>query len=347
MAIKTDTQLKTDNNTVVSKIDNRYNHLTTLKTLIDDVVDSKERPLGNPSANGQVLSSTTDGARSWITPSTGGGTPAGATGQIQFNNAGAFGANANLHWDNTTSRLGLGIAVPLAQLHVKSLSASVVPSIYQAAASQNTDLTQWQSSTGVVFASINGAGSFGCAGTITSNNLIGNGTIRAVEVNSNGTLIATSKRNRTLAVFTNTVIFTNPSTTPNNIYSVIVNISTLSKDGDKTTFETIGQNSIITGGGAFTLRYLFRGFGPASWVVAADSKWKFKCVVTRLTNTTATIYIEGMATNASGVTTNYCDFGTYSTLAFETGASLFAIETGVPNATLTAYSATLTYESAP
>lgn len=41
MAVKTNADLKTDNNTVLSKIDNRYNHLITLKTLIDDVIDSK------------------------------------------------------------------------------------------------------------------------------------------------------------------------------------------------------------------------------------------------------------------------------------------------------------------
>ena len=66
MSVKTDIQLKSDNTILLSKIDNRYNHLTTLKTLIDDVVDSKETLLGNPSVNGYILSSTTTGTRSWI-----------------------------------------------------------------------------------------------------------------------------------------------------------------------------------------------------------------------------------------------------------------------------------------
>jgi hypothetical protein len=35
----------------------------------------------------------------------GGGTPAGNTGEIQFNNAGAFGADNNLYWDNTNKVL--------------------------------------------------------------------------------------------------------------------------------------------------------------------------------------------------------------------------------------------------
>ena len=35
-------------------------------------------------------------------------TPAGSTGQVQFNNSGAFGADAALHWDNTNKGLGIG-----------------------------------------------------------------------------------------------------------------------------------------------------------------------------------------------------------------------------------------------
>lgn len=42
--------------------------------------------------------------------------PAGNTGQIQFNNAGAFAANTELHWDQTNKRLGVGTAVPVASI---------------------------------------------------------------------------------------------------------------------------------------------------------------------------------------------------------------------------------------
>lgn len=38
----------------------------------------------------------------------GGGTPAGANGEIQFNNSGSFGASSDLFWDNTNNWLGVG-----------------------------------------------------------------------------------------------------------------------------------------------------------------------------------------------------------------------------------------------
>jgi len=64
---------------------------------------------------GQVLSSTGT-ATAWITPSAG-GTPAGTTGAVQFNNAGAFGAdNTNFVWNNTTKALGIGTATPAGAL---------------------------------------------------------------------------------------------------------------------------------------------------------------------------------------------------------------------------------------
>ncbi len=49
---------------------------------------------------------------------TSGGTPAGSTGEIQFNNAGAFGADANLFWDDTNNRLGIGVNNPTQMLQV-------------------------------------------------------------------------------------------------------------------------------------------------------------------------------------------------------------------------------------
>ena len=52
------------------------------------------------------------------TPSGGGGTPAGSNTQIQYNNSGAFGASANLVWDNTNARLGIGTSSPSNKLDI-------------------------------------------------------------------------------------------------------------------------------------------------------------------------------------------------------------------------------------
>jgi len=50
----------------------------------------------------------------------GGGTPAGSTGEIQYNNAGAFGASSNLAWDNSNVRLNVGApSSPTGRLNVK------------------------------------------------------------------------------------------------------------------------------------------------------------------------------------------------------------------------------------
>jgi hypothetical protein len=48
------------------------------------------------------------------------GVPAGATGNVQFNNAGAFGGEANLFWDDTNNRLGVNTATPGTTLDLHS-----------------------------------------------------------------------------------------------------------------------------------------------------------------------------------------------------------------------------------
>ena len=67
--------------------------------------------------NGYILQST-GSAPSWVAASTVVGGAAGSTGQVQFNNAGALGASANLFWDNTNARLGIGTNSPTQALEV-------------------------------------------------------------------------------------------------------------------------------------------------------------------------------------------------------------------------------------
>lgn len=47
-----------------------------------------------------------------------GSSPAGSTTNIQYNNAGAFAGTNDLVWDNTNTRLGIGVTSPLTTLHL-------------------------------------------------------------------------------------------------------------------------------------------------------------------------------------------------------------------------------------
>lgn len=75
-------------------------------------------PIGN--GQGFTVNTLTAGANVTITngPGTitiaasgGGGTPAGSTNEIQYNNSGAFGANSNLAWDIANNRAIIGTEV--------------------------------------------------------------------------------------------------------------------------------------------------------------------------------------------------------------------------------------------
>jgi hypothetical protein len=59
---------------------------------------------------------------SWAVPAGGAGTPAGATGDVQFRSAaGAFAADTGLFvWDATNHRLGVGVSAPAAQVQIQS-----------------------------------------------------------------------------------------------------------------------------------------------------------------------------------------------------------------------------------
>lgn len=52
--------------------------------------------------------------------------PAGSTGEIQFNNAGVFDANALFYFDDAAIRLGIGTASPASDLHIVNASGPTV-----------------------------------------------------------------------------------------------------------------------------------------------------------------------------------------------------------------------------
>jgi hypothetical protein len=65
---------------------------------------------------GQVLTATGGTAATWQTPTGGGGTPGGATTQVQFNDGGAFAGDAKFVWDKTAGELVQNAATRLLQV---------------------------------------------------------------------------------------------------------------------------------------------------------------------------------------------------------------------------------------
>src|SRR3989338_1505666 len=55
----------------------------------------------------------------------GSGSPGGLTTEVQFNDGGTFGGNANFVWDNANTRLGIGSTTPWGQLSINPDGISV------------------------------------------------------------------------------------------------------------------------------------------------------------------------------------------------------------------------------
>ena len=73
------------------------------------IIDGICHPTADGSA-GQVLCTNGSAALQWATIAS--TSPGGSSGQVQFNSSGSFGGSANLTWDNSNNRLGIGTATP-------------------------------------------------------------------------------------------------------------------------------------------------------------------------------------------------------------------------------------------
>lgn len=102
--------------------------------IIDLPIEPDEGGVPTGGTTGQVLAknSGTDYDTEWVDQSGGGGTPGGSDTQVQFNDGGAFGADANLVFDKTTDSLGVQVAAPLNPLHVAGVTGSTINSVVTA-----------------------------------------------------------------------------------------------------------------------------------------------------------------------------------------------------------------------
>ncbi len=81
-------------------------------------------PVGNLGTGTPSTSTYLRGDGTWVSTSSIQSLPAGSTGQVQFNNANAFAADAAFFWDNTNKRLGVGTNIPGQKLDIVTSAAA-------------------------------------------------------------------------------------------------------------------------------------------------------------------------------------------------------------------------------
>jgi endosialidase-like protein len=99
---------------------------------VGDACISSANTYGWPDANGNILKCVSNVWTLVTQPGNGSGA-AGTTGQVQFNNAGAFAADRKFFWDNTNKRLGIGSSSPAVSLDVAAGALNVVTGAYNSA----------------------------------------------------------------------------------------------------------------------------------------------------------------------------------------------------------------------
>lgn len=112
---------------------------------IDSAFITSSRPLVLPENlflkaagnTGDVLTRAAGGKVEWQAPS--GGSAAGSTGMVQFNNAAAFAADSSFRWDNTNKRLGLREFTPAATLDIRSSTNTSLSTALRVGGSSNND----------------------------------------------------------------------------------------------------------------------------------------------------------------------------------------------------------------
>lgn len=127
--------------------------------------------------------------------------PSGLSGQIQFNNAGSFGADSNLFWDNTNKRLGIGATPSTSvRLDVRSQGALSTDTAFRIRNSANSFDLLSINGVGLISGRTDGAGGFNMnyQGTI-------NTTIQLTFNNGNPTLrVANNTGGHAFNVYTST-----------------------------------------------------------------------------------------------------------------------------------------------
>jgi len=140
---------------------------------ISTVLDTQV--LATSGADGDVLTQQADGTYLAETPSAG-GSPGGSTGQIQYNDAGAFGGTVALVYAASGTHFA-----------VTAQAATDVPVVVKAAALHTANLTEWQDSSGVVGAHITAETGFSNTQGYTNSEAFGDGA--AITAGSKQTVV--------------------------------------------------------------------------------------------------------------------------------------------------------------